>query len=813
MSEKKIDNYKEKFDKVYWETHDKLADKKDRRYIGKSPLRKDFIPKVTGEAKFSGDFYADGLTYGAVIGSPYAHCRIISIDASEAEKIPGYIGIVTGKDAPDMRYGGYIRDRHIICKEECRYVGDYVAVVVATSEALAHDCASLVKVEYEELPAVLDPNDAFGENPPVNVHKDLFNYMGTGFQERDIESFGLNMARPNQFTTIHHEYGNVDEGFRESDIIVENTYTFPLASHCTMETHHATVIPDQEGGITVYASCQAGHQEKYDLAVALNMDPSKIHYNIPYVGGGFGAKTGSCESYLAALTAITLNKPVRIVQTRGECFESGEPRCSGSVYIKDGYLKDGTLHARYIDARINGGGYSTHALTLVLCLTMGPIGCYYAKNLRMDAYGIYTNTPPTGPYRALGGELTALAMEGNMTEAANILGIGQDEIRLKNILEDGMEDSDGRLVMDNGSKACLESVLSKFDIHSKPEPDGPWVYGKSVCVANKFIGVEDAVGSSATCRIYDDGYVDLANYHVELGQGARTTDAMFCAEILNIPYEKVRVVACDSDRSPYGMGTFCSRGTFLGGNAAIEAAEDAKRKLFAMASEKLGVPAEQLDTKDYVIWDVNDPENKCEWSDLVRMDGTTAGEAVLIGNARYQLAYPVSLGDPEDKAPWSYSFGAWGIEVAVNKETGEVKLIDLQGTYDCGHVVNRLACEGQIEGSFSMGLGQACYEEILLNDRGKVINGSYRDYRIPTFMDGPRNDSLHFDFYEGSPHRNGPGGAKGIGEVAMIPVIAGVATAVCDAVGAYMRDLPISRERVLKAIEEKAVAEAAEAAN
>lgn len=679
----------------------------DSRYIGKSPVRKDAIDKVTGAAKFSGDFYADGMVYGKVIGSPYAHARILSIDASEAEKLPGFVGIVTGADAPEIRYGGYIRDRHILCKEITRYVGDYVAVVCATSEALADKAAKLVKVEYEELPAMLDYNEAFKEGAPM-VHDDLFKYVPTGFQDRDIEQFGLSLSRPNQFTTIHHDYGNVDEGFAKSDLIVENTYTFPLASHCTMETHQALVIPNADGTITVYACEQSGAQGKYDLASALEIDPSRIHYHIPYVGGGFGAKTGTTMQFLAALAALKLNKPVRIAQTRQECFESGEPRCSGSMYIKDGYSKDGKLIARYMDARINGGAYSTHALTLVLCLTMGPIGNYRAENLRMDAYGVYTNTPPTGPYRALGGELTTFAIERNMNIAADKLGIPQDQLRLINVLDDGMTDSDGRPVVANGSRGCLEEVLKRFNIKEKRASEGPWVYGRSVTLGNKFIGIEDRVGTSATCKIYDDGYVDLSNFHVELGQGARTTDAMFAAEVLNIPYDKIRVTACDSDHAPYDMGTFCSRGTFLGGNGAILAAKDALNQLYKLASEKLGVPAERLTTKDYVIWDTEDPEKKVEWKELVLMEGTSDGGAQILGQAKY--VYPYNPYEPGNKDAWSYSYGSWGMEVGVNVDTGEVKLVDLVGIYDCGHVVNRQACEAQIEGSFSMGLGQACYE-------------------------------------------------------------------------------------------------------
>lgn len=772
----------------------------DTRYIGKSPIRKDALDKVTGAAKFSGDFYAEGMVYGKVIGSPYAHARILSIDASEAEKLPGYVGIVTGADAPEIRYGGYLRDRHILCKEITRYVGDYVAIVCATSEALADKAAKLVNIEYEELTPILDYNDAFKSDASM-VHDELFSYIPTGFQDRDIEQFGLSHDHPNQFTTIHHDYGDVDAGFAKSDLIVENTYSFPLASHCTMETHQAVTVPNQDGSITVYACEQSGMQGKFDLAAALEMDASQIHFNIPYVGGGFGAKTGTTAAFLSALAARTLKRPVRIAQTRQECFESGEPRCSGSMYIKDGYAKDGKLIARYIDARINGGAYSTHALTLILCLTMGPLGNYYAENLRMDAYGVYTNTPPTGPYRALGGELTTFAIERNMNIAADKLGISQDQIRLMNVLMDGMTDCDERPVVSNSSKECLEEVLKRFSMKEKRAPEGPWVYGRSVTLGNKFIGIEDRCGSSATCKINPDGYVDLANFHVELGQGARTTDAMFTAETLNIPYDKVRVIGCQDGISPYDMGTFCSRGTFLGGNAAILAAKNALKKLYKMASAKLDVPVERLTTENFVIWDRENPEVKTTWQELITNNGTFDGQPQILGEARY--LYPYNPYEPGNKGAWSYSFGSWGIEVGVNVDTGEVKLVDLVGIYDCGRVVNRMACEGQIEGSFSMGLGQACYEEILLNDKGKVINGSYRDYRIPTFMDGPRNMDLHVDFFEGKPHPYGPSGAKGIGEVAMIPVIAGVANAISDAVGAQLYDLPLTRERVLSAIQNR----------
>lgn len=488
------------------------------KVIGTNVQRVDAVEKVTGAAMYSGDFMPDRMAYGKILGSPYAHARILRIDASEAEKLPGVLGVLTGADVPDIRTGGYVRDRHIICKEIVRYVGDYVALAVATSEAAANAALKLIQVEYEELPHVFSEQESFSKNPPVKVHENVMDYVPTGFQ--GIEEMGLDPAYPNQFVSFMQPVGDVEQGFAESDVIVENTYKLPFVSHCTMETHQCVVIPEADGGLTVYASEQTGSTAKYDLAADLGMDSSKIHMHIPYLGGGFGGKTGISVTAIAAVAALKFQVPVRIAQTREENFVSGGLRNAATIWIKDGYKKDGTLHARHIRALCNGGAYSTHSLIMILCAGEGAVGNYRVPNFLMENRSVYTNTPPGAPYRALGSEYMVFAIERNTDIAADLLGIDRGELRLKNLLIDGDTDCDGREVYNNGSVACMRSVIEHIHLDQRRAPEGPWLYGKSVAIGNKFIGTEDPNGTGAMCKIEDDGTATLYVSHVELGQGA-----------------------------------------------------------------------------------------------------------------------------------------------------------------------------------------------------------------------------------------------------------------------------------------------------
>lgn len=766
--------------------------------IGTSPARVDAVDKVTGSAKYTSDFKPVNLTYGKLVTSPYAYARILSIDTSEAEKLPGVVGIITGKDVPDIRLGGYFMDRHILCKEYVRYVGDFVACVAAETEDIAKKAASLVKVEYEVLDAVFDPEESFRSDCPVMIHKDLYSY-GEIDVAPESPGGGFDTSRPNQYVYGGRNIGDVEKAFEEADLIVENKYRLPRVSHCCMEPHATLVVPEADGSITVYASDQDGSLSQLEVAGAVGLDPSRVHFHIPYVGGGFGAKSGLSITPVAATLAMKIGRPVSLTQTREENFNSGDPRAAGVVYLKDGWKKDGTLIARKIRAYISGGAYSTHNAVMILAIPFGAVGSYKTPNFDCKSYGVYTNTPPTGPYRSLGSEYMVFAVERNMDIAARKLGMDRGELRLKNVLENGDIDAIGQTTSNNQSKRALLHALEKVKLNERRPPEGPWVFGKGVSLGNKFTFF-GPTGTCCTCKVYPDGYIEIRIFHVEMGQGALTVDAMAAAEEFHTTTDKIRVVFCNSDICPFDMGTYCSRGTFLNGNAVIEACNDAKQQIFQIASKKMGIDPEKLDVRDGFVYENGNEENKIPFSDLYGFGGWLEEKSELIGRGTY--SHPSGF-DPECKNPVVfYSYGSWGIEVAVNTETGEVKLLNLDGAYDGGRIINVKAAEGQIEGAFSMGLGQALYEQVLFNDEGRIINGNYRDYKIPTFMDGPRNKDLRFEFV-GEPDEEGPHGAKGMGEVSLTPVMPAVANAINDALGVEIMEMPITREKILAAIKEK----------
>lgn len=768
--------------------------------IGVSVDRKDALEKVTGAAIYSADVHPKGMLYGKILSSPIAHGKIISIDTSKAEALPGVVAVVTGKDAPEIRQGPYVYDRHILCKEHVRYVGDRVAAVAATTEQIAEEAIRLIDVQYEELPHVLDVEEAYKADCPVVIHEGWKDYTRPVYHHFDSTKT-MDESHPNVFLTRQVRHGDVEKGFAESDLIVENRYVLPLASHGFLEPHATVCAPNPDGSIDIWASEQEGKLSLDTICEVLGLTKSKIHLHIPYLGGGFGGKTTTANTLICCLLAMKAKRPVNMPQSREEVFETGSPRASAVIYLKEGYKNDGMVVSRKFTCYINAGAYSTQAYIFCNSFVHGAGGSYKNPNFSMDNYGVYTNTPPAGPYRALGSELLVFAIERNIEKAADILGMDKLEIRLKNLLVDGDEDGFGQLVGKHYTNDTVPA-LKKAAEHikwgePKHAPEGPWVYGKGLSTGNKFVAF-GPTGTEAWCIVREDGVVEIRTFHNEMGQGAMTVDVIAAAEEFDMPAEKILISNKDADNCPYDEGTYCSRGTFLNMHAVKLACEDAKRQMFERASKVMGIPADRLETHDGRIYETGNMDNSIPFSALFEFGGWHP-DGVLMGKAVF--CYPNRPNDEYEQGDYiaNYSYGAWGIEVKVNTETGELVLIDCAGYYDCGRVMNPIVCEAQVEGSFSMGLGQAVYEEVLMNDAGKVINGNFRDYKIPTFMDGPRNDQLHVGFV-GRPHFEGPYGAKGIGEVAMIPVMPGVVNALYDAIGAELDELPATRERVLNAI-------------
>lgn len=766
---------------------------------GSSPVRVDGIEKVTGAAIYSADVHPAGMLYGKILTSPIAHGYIKSIDTSAAKALPGVVTVITGADVPDERRAdGYIHDRHMLCKHKVRYVGDFVAAVAAVDESTAKEALSLIKVEYEELPAILDPFDARREDCPVVVHDELFEYEKVS--QHGLH-FRLDKRFPNQFLHRKIRNGDVEKGFEESDLIIENTYKFPQASQCYMEPNVALADPHPDGSWDVWACEQQGAFLKADLCAVIGIEPSKMTLHVPYVGGGFGGKTGVNITPIAILLAKATGHAVRLEDSREECFVSGNPRAEAVVVIKDGYQKDGTLMARKITTYVGAGAYSTHVIIFVSGSIYGATGSYKTPNLQIDAYGLYTNKTPCGPYRALGSELYCYAIECNMDRAAKALGMDPVDLRLKNVLEENDVDAIGQRTHNNEGRACIETCAKELNWKHKerPAPDGPWVYGRAIALGNKVVTF-GATGTSATVKLLEDGVIELRVSHNEIGQGALTVDEQAVCEEFKIPADRVKVVFGSTATCPYDEGTYCSRGTFLNGNAIIQACGKLKEKLFRLCETRLNIPAAEMDTEGGYVFEKANPSNRIAFPDLFNFGGWIE-EGELLGTDTYIAPYGTD--DPETGHSTDiviyYSHGAWGVECWVNRETGDIRLENVVGMYDCGTVVNYEAAASQLIGSLSMGLGQAVYEETVWNKSGKIINASYRDYRIPTFMDAVVEKGTKVDFVN-APHRLGPHGAKGIGEVAMIPVMPAISNAINDALGAELNQLPITPERALRGI-------------
>lgn len=767
------------------------------RVVGSSPIRKDAIEKATGAAVFTPDIKPDGMLYGRMLGSRVAHGIIKSIDTSKAEALPGVKAVITGKDVPENRMG-YIQDRHVLCKKRVRYIGDPVAAVAATTPEIAEQALELIEIEYEELPIILNEYDGFNENENL-LHEDLPSYNTTPVP---LLIYRLDEEHKNAFIHRQIRHGNIEEGFEEADVIVENEFKMPRAHHCPMEPHSCCVAPDVNGNLTIWASEQGGVRLKYFICNTFGLDSSKVRFITPYLGGGFGGKVDLMNTPICVMLAMKSNSPVRLEMSREECFVQGNPRSPATVHIKDGFKKDGTLVARQITELINGGAYSGHVTVLCNDGAFGATGTYRCPNMTLDAYGVYTNTPATGPYRALGAELLCFAIECQMDRAAEVLGVDKVDIRRKNLLVNGDIDCNGQLTKNNESLACLEAAAKALE-WDKPAAklEYPWVAAKGVSMGNKY--TMSGSTSSMIVKVCDDGVIEVRHYQIEMGQGCNTALSVIAAEAFDTSYDKIKIIFDDSQFCPFDHGTFCSRGTFMNGNALIRACAAAKKELFMRASQVMGIPADNIGTKDGTVFQLDKPENSLPFKALFNNGGWVPEIGEIMGKVAFTYDEGTMDKETGQGEPTAYySYGSLGMELAVNVETGDIKILQAHGFYDAGQILNEGAIYGQIDGAIVMGLGQAVYEETLFNAEGRIINGNYRDYKIPTMLDAPYNDNMSLGFV-GKPNEEGPYGAKGIGEVAMVPIMPGIANAITAAIGVELNELPMSKERVVRGIREQ----------
>ena len=737
--------------------------------------------KVTGEAKYAADLKFPHMLYGKILRSPHPHAKILNIDISKAKKVPGVKAVITTKDTPQKKWGAFIEDQTIFGVDKVRYIGEEVAAVAAVDEYTAEEALQLIKVDYEILPAVFDPEEAVLPGAPL-IHEEAKNNI----------ALRLDINR-----------GDIQAGFNESDDIIEERFATSLVHQCYTEPTASVASMDINGRLTVWAPVQYIFLARRRWAKALDMDVSRLRVIQSKVGGGFGGKTADENStpICCVLTKVT-GKPVKIVLTREEEFVAGRPRVPAVIYLKMGVKKDGTFTAK--EARIFGdnGAYSGKGPSTISTIAIRPDSLYRFKNIRTEALLVYTNKVPTGAYRGFGNPQMAFALESFIDIIADRLHLDPLEIRLKNAVQTGDTTAHGWKIRSCGYSECIRKAASvagwKEYKEAKPSLKGIGVgiAGVIHVSGNKHFGFD---GSNIFIKISEDGRAKIISGEGDLGQGANTVLTQIAAEELGIPLKDIEISQADTEFTPFCFGAFGSRVTTIAGNAVRLAAADAKRQLIEIASQVLEESPTDLICEGGRIFVRGAPERYLTIAEVIQAGLFKLGNINVLGQGSFDPDSEVP--DPKTKygnISSAYEFGAHVAVVRVCEETGNVEILDFVAAHDVGRAINPMLVEGQIEGGVAQGIGYALLEDMQLKN-GKVLNPNFTDFKVPLAPDLPPIRTIMVETHD----PQGPFGGKGLGEATIVPTAPAIANAIFDAVGVRIRDLPITSEKILKALKER----------
>ena len=732
------------------------------KVLGNSYPRVDAYEKVTGRAAYASDVYLPGMLACKLLPSARNHARIVRIDTSRAAALPGVRAVITGVDFPDVRFGsGALRDRYIMPREVVNFIGEPIAAVAADDEATAQDAIALIEVEYEDLPAVVNPMAAMGDGA-ATVHPELESYEGYGF------TMGHNVS-----TLLDADRGDVERAFRDADVIVEDVYRSQGINQGFLEPMACVADVEPNGRLVIYASTQGPYQIRASLAAVMQMPVSRIKVIAMELGGGFGAKLRLAFEAFPALLAMRTGRPVKLVNTRAETFTMNGPRLPVTNYIRSGVMRDGTITAREAYTIFDVGAY----------LGAGPnsgighgIGAYRIPNFRLRSYGVYTNKIYVGSYRASGVADMTFAVESHTDHIAHDLGIDPYDLRVKNALRAGDVSVSGAVVPDNGLMETLEAVREKMD-WPRQTGDGHGV-GLALCEWRSGSGP-----STAAISVNDDGTVSLLTGSTDIS-GSDTALAAIAAEALGIRMEQVVVAKRDTDLAPYTGQSGGSRIVYSQGTAVQRAANDTRDQLVALAAERLGVPPDALDCADGRVYVLDNEPQGLTFAQLAAASITARG-GPIIGTASLS------------SMPYTPVFAAQAAEVKVDRDTGQVKVLRYVQAQDVGTAINPMAVEGQLDGGVVQGMGRALTEDQQFDaDTGAVRNPSFASYLMPLAIDLPEIENVLINV----PAPDGPFGARAVAEPPGFGPPAAIANAVYDAIGVRVKQLPLSGERVLAAL-------------
>jgi len=742
--------------------------------------RSDYLEKVTGDARFASDIVVPGMLQGRILRSTVPHAKIRGIDASGALAMPGVVAVLTGKDLQGINshWGLYLKDRPIIAIDRVRYVGEPVAAVAAIDEFAAEEALDAIVVDYEQLPFVVDAEEAMKPGAPL-LHEDQVTQKDFYFRGEAKPVAGTNVFQ-------HYEYahGNVDAAFSKAARVFEDRFTFPMVFHYAMEPH--VVVADyREDSLELWSCAQAPTAVQKVCAQLFGIPLTKIRVHSPYVGGGFGGKASVKIDPLVAALSRKAGRPVRVCLSINESMLTCR-RLSAVIDLKTAVDDAGNLTAKSVRVVMNGGAYADTGPAVAIKSAIRAIGPYRFPHLKLEARAVYTNTVPGAAFRSIGGPQAVWATESQMDIIAAALARDPVEFRLANMVEKGEIVRPDLRPLDVDLKGALRSAVAAMD---KVSANGPGKCQRGIAVAATDPGILPIAG--AIVRLKIDGSVIVLANSVEIGQGVRGALRIVAADALNQPLHLVTVGEPDTEFAPYDWGTGASRSTVVVGLAVQYACADIERQVRDMAAQVLGgQPAQYA----LVPGGVKGPSGETGLRDLLhRFYGIDSGEFIGVGRVT-----PNSGQAGFGLAPLFWETAAGICETELDEETGEVRLTNYVSAADVGRVINRKAAEGQDEGAAIQGLGHALYEQYLYED-GQPINASLIDYHVPTLDESPQQMvTLLLESGDGP----GPGGARGMGEGGILPVAPAIANALAAGYGVRIRDLPLTPERVWLALRE-----------
>lgn len=741
--------------------------------VGKSEVRKDAWAKAAGTAPYIADLELENACVGGVLRSPHHHARITRLDVAQARALPGVVGVLTAADVPgSLNFGPLVQDRQVLATEEVRHMGEPVALVVAESRQAAERALQAIEVEYQPLPAVFDPVEALDPDAP-QVHPG-----GNLLTEYDVSR------------------GDLQAGFEQADLVMEETFRVPRISPAYMEPESSVAQWNEDGTLTLWVSSQKPFVDRKDVAQVLGLEEDRIQVKIANIGGAFGGKEDSGIAVLAGFAAWCTQSTVRFVNNRRESFLGHPKRHPAVVHLKMGVKRDGTLTALEAVVHMDTGAYASYGPAVGGLLTEVVPSAYRIPNVRVNTKVVYTHSPFSGAMRGFGAPQANFATETLMDMLAEKLELDPLELRRRNLLQPGDRLFTEVILGDTALSlpACMEAAeQARQRLRQKPATDG-CLSGVGVAFAAQSMGLGNRVPDDSTNRLewLPDGRVLLYLGAPELGQGLATVSEQMIAEELGLPYDLIHTAQLDSSTTPDGGVTCASRMTYLVGNSVRLAAQRLIEALLDSAAEMLKVPRSTLSYQSgRLILPNGEHIPASEFAARAADQGLP-----LVSQATSSFPYPVETTPqhlPIGMPHVMFTFAAQVARVEVDPELGTVQVTDVVAIHDVGKAINRAGVEGQIEGGIVMGMGYCLYEAMRLKENGRWVDG-FTEYLLPTAKDAPNMECIILEV----PEATGPWGAKGVAEIALTPTAPAITNAVYDAVKVRLTEIPIRPEMIAR---------------